>query len=113
MYKRQLLGLFWPEKERTVAQQTLRTLLHGLRRELGGHLLEEGHALRLSPAVSVDTRDFEAGLAAGPQALADAIALYRGEFLAGFAVDGAPAFEEWALVERERFRRLASGGVSA
>lgn len=107
-----LLGLFWPEKERTVAQQTLRTLLHGLRRELGGHLLEEGHALRLSPAVSVDTRDFEAGLAAGPQALADAIALYRGEFLAGFAVDGAPAFEEWALVERERFRRLAVRGLT-
>ena len=107
-----LLGLLWPEKERAVAQQTLRTLLHGLRRELNGHLIEEGQALRLSSDVAVDVRAFEAGLVAGPEALAAALQLYRGDFLSGFTLDGAPGFEEWILVERERYRRLAVRGLT-
>ena len=107
-----LLGLLWPEKERAVAQQTLRTLLHGLRRDLNGQLIEEGHALRLSSDVAVDVRTFEAGLAAGPESLAAALQLYRGDFLSGFTLDGAPSFEEWILVERERYRRLAVRGLT-
>lgn len=107
-----LLGLLWPEKERAVAQQTLRTLLHGLRRDLNGHLVEEGQALRLSSDVAVDVRAFEAGLAAGSESLAATLQLYRGDFLSGFTLDGAPAFEEWILVERERYRRLAVRGLT-
>ncbi len=107
-----LLGLIWPEKERAVAQQTLRTLLHGLRRDLNGQLIEEGHALRLSSDVAVDARAFEAGLAGEPESLAGALQLYRGDFLAGFTLDGAPAFEEWILIERERYRRLAVRGLT-
>jgi hypothetical protein len=36
-----------------------------------------------------------------------ATALYRGDFLDGFYLDGSPAFEQWALLERERLRNLA------
>jgi len=107
-----LLGLFWPEKERAVAQQNLRTLLHGLRRELGTCLIDEGHALQLSPEVWVDVHAFEDALTAGPDRLAAALPLYRGAFLEGFAVTGAPAFEQWVLVERERLRRLAVRGFT-
>ena len=38
-----------------------------------------------------------------------ATALYHGDFLGGFYLDGSPAFEQWALLERERLRTLAIG----
>ena len=41
------------------------------------------------------------------QGLQEAIALYRGEFLAGFFVEGVQAFQEWCSVARERFQRQA------
>jgi len=34
------------------------------------------------------------------------VAGYRGDFLLGFSVPDAPAFDEWALLERERLRLL-------
>ena len=33
------------------------------------------------------------------------MALYRGDFLAGFFLDDSPAFEEWLLLKREWLRR--------
>lgn len=39
--------------------------------------------------------------------LAAAVALYTGEFLAGFALGDAPAFEEWLFLQRERLHLLA------
>ncbi len=36
-----------------------------------------------------------------------AAALYRGDFLSGFWLRGSQVFDEWALVQRERLRRLA------
>ena len=41
-----------------------------------------------------------------PQALAQAITLYRGDLLDGLGVRD-PAFEEWLLLERQRLRDLA------
>jgi DNA-binding SARP family transcriptional activator len=35
------------------------------------------------------------------------VALYRGHFLEEFSLSGSTAFEEWTLVNRERYRRLA------
>ena len=37
----------------------------------------------------------------------EAAALYTGDFLAGFFVRDAPAFEEWMLAQRARYRELA------
>ncbi len=39
--------------------------------------------------------------------LAAAVAFYTGEFLAGFALGDAPAFEEWLFLQRERLHLLA------
>jgi predicted ATPase len=36
-----------------------------------------------------------------------ATALYRGDFLEGFYLEGSPTFDQWALLERERLRVLA------
>ena len=39
--------------------------------------------------------------------LKQATTLYQGDFLDGFYLDNSPAFEQWALLERERLRTLA------
>ncbi len=104
-----LLSLFWPDAERAAGQQTLRTTLHGLRQALGESLRAEDDTLALDAAVVVDARHFTASLktAGDAAALSAALELYRGEFLAGFSLPDAPAFDDWAAAERERYRRLA------
>lgn len=42
-----------------------------------------------------------------PDRLEAAAALYRGDLLGGFAIRNAPAFEDWAEVERQRLREAA------
>ena len=39
-----------------------------------------------------------------PATLADAVELYRGDLLDGLDLRGAPLFDEWLLVERERWQ---------
>ena len=115
----QLLGLFWPDLERPAAQQTLRTTLHGLRQALGAALSADDGSLALAPEVEVDSRLFEASLAPNPSAplaapaLAAALERYQGDFLEGFSLPDAAAFEDWVNAERERLRRLAIRGLAA
>lgn len=113
----QALALFWPDTPRPAAQQTLRSMLHDLRRQLGPQsLLIEDDRLGLAPGAQVDAEQFRAGLAA-PQpdaaALGAALALYRGDFLDGFTLPDAPAFDDWAVREREAWRALAIRGWAA
>jgi DNA-binding SARP family transcriptional activator/Tfp pilus assembly protein PilF len=109
-----LLALLWPDHDRAAAQQILRTSLHGLRKALGAALLADDDTLALAPDVEVDVRRFEAELApsASLETLTGALALYRDDFLADFSVPDAEAFEEWADAERERYRQLATRGLT-
>ena len=117
----QLLGLFWPDLDRPAAQQTLRTTLHGLRQALGAAISADDGALALAPEVEVDSRVFETSLAASlaaprapaSRALAAALDHYQGDFLDGFSLPDAAAFEDWVAAERERLRRLAVRGLAA
>ncbi|HET9223268.1 MAG TPA: BTAD domain-containing putative transcriptional regulator [Roseiflexaceae bacterium] len=114
--RERLLALFWPDHERAAAQQILRTNLHGLRKSLGAWLLAEDDALALAPGTDVDARRFATRLAApagGTAELAEALALYRGDFLADFSLADVPAFDDWAAAERERYRRMAARGWAA
>lgn len=116
LLRQQLLSMFWADLPRTTAQQTLRTSLHGLRRALGDALEIQGDRVALSPSVWVDAREFEKSLNTYPQDPADlsqALELYRGEFLEGFTLAGAQSFEDWLVVSREHYRRLAVRGWSA
>ena len=116
----QLLALFWPDLPRPAGQQTLRTTLHGLRQALGDGVVIDGEHILLAEWVQVDVHRFASGLAPsardveGMQAVLD---LYQGDFLEGFSLEtnqGAPqAFDDWVIVERERYRRLAIRGLSA
>lgn len=108
----QLLTLFWPDLDRAAAQQTLRTTLHGLRKALGAALVSDEDTLSFSTDTAIDVRHFESALqAARPtsnlQLLTTTLQLYRDDFLAGFTLPDAPAFDDWAAIEREHYRRLA------
>ncbi|MGD8624776.1 MAG: BTAD domain-containing putative transcriptional regulator, partial [Anaerolineae bacterium] len=108
-----LAGLLWGEMPEANAQNNLRKALSNLRRLVGPHLAitRQAVAFERDSAYWLDVEAFEslAGGAAQPasQRLAEAVALYRGDFLDGFYVRQAPAFEEWVLAQRARLRELA------
>ncbi|MBS1966918.1 MAG: transcriptional regulator, partial [Chloroflexi bacterium SZAS-1] len=114
----QILALLWPDHDRTAAQQLLRTTLYGLRKELGPALHVTDTTLALAPDTAIDLRRFERGLAALSEAddsiepLAATLALYRGEFLAGFSLPDAEGFERWVAALRERTSQLAQHGYT-
>ncbi len=111
--RERLLALFWPDAPRSSAQQVLRTLLHGLRRDLGAALAADDQSIALAPDTWVDAREFEAALAqpaAEDAVFQAALELYQGEFLEGFSLPDSPDFESWMTVERERYRRLVQRG---
>ncbi len=104
-----LADLLWGESGEEQARTSLRQALSGLRKCLDGDLLlVDGATVALSPsAFTCDVRDYSAALAEGSTvALERAAALYRGDLLEGFQA-GAPAFDEWLSVERERWRQQA------
>ncbi len=113
----QILTLFWPDTERSSAQQTLRTMLHDIRNRLGrDNILVEKDRLSLSPEVRVDAREFAAGLKANFSelySLADTVSLYRADFMDGFTLSDSPEFDEWVESERRNYQSLAIGGYSA
>ncbi|MBE7554199.1 MAG: AAA family ATPase [Anaerolineales bacterium] len=110
----QLLAFFWPDHERPTAQQNLRATLYGLRKILGSLLLVDEDTLALSANTWIDCRNFEAQLSipnADLDPLKATLDLYRGDFLSGFTLPDLPEFDDWSMVERERYRRLAVAGL--
>jgi DNA-binding SARP family transcriptional activator/predicted ATPase len=118
-----LAGLLWGEIPDVAAKANLRKILSALR-QIAAPNLEIGRqavAFDIQSTHWLDTGIFEAklqGLAASVNVggslaendvhrIEEAVALYGGDFLEGFYVRSAPAFEEWALAERERLRQMA------
>src|SRR5262245_23914432 len=107
-----LASLLWGNTIETTARTSLRQTLYALRKSLRDAdpqpLIVDGETVALnSSAVTVDVHEFELLAAqATPSALADAAALYEGEFLDGLAVLEQP-FEDWLLGHRERLREVA------
>lgn len=107
-----LAALLWGDTPDGQARHSLRQALAALRQSLAQSartlLLDEGDAVAISPAaVEVDVIRFERLVADGTsEALEQAMQLYRGDLLEGFAVS-EPPFEEWLVTERARLRELA------
>lgn len=105
-----LLALFWPGLDEDHARGALRQALHSLRTALGeGVVLTRGESeIGIADSrIQQDAQRLEAALLAGKPA--EALALYRGDFLEGvFVADASPELEEWIAGERERLRRLAA-----
>jgi DNA-binding SARP family transcriptional activator/predicted ATPase len=112
-----LAALLWGELADADAKNNLRQTLSNLRRLLDPCLLITRDTVALNPEASItlDVTAFEQRLHAGgglPEetraaSLQEAVALYQGDFLAGFVVRDAPEFEDWMLAQRSRFRELA------
>ncbi len=110
-----LAGLLWGEMAEADARNNLRQALSNLRKLVGPHLVitRTTAAFPGDAPYFLDVEQFERHLGGSETAqdpaapLQAAVSLYRGDFLAGFYLHDAPAFEEWMLIQRERYRSLA------
>ena len=122
-----LAALLWPAQPDKQARHNLRQALSNLRQVLQDHdddrafLLIDRHEVWLNPQanVQVDVAHLAALSAACTnhrhrqpdtclpclQRLAEMVALYQGDFLAGFSLADSAPFEEWALLKREWLHR--------
>jgi len=106
-----LAALLWPESANALA--LLRDVLSNLRSVLGDRDTETpiiqtpGDTLQLDrTALWLDVAAFSdlAINASSEETLAQAAALYRGDFLEGFSLASSPEFEVWSLLHREILR---------
>jgi DNA-binding SARP family transcriptional activator len=100
-----LVGLLWGDRPETAARHSLREAVHALRRAAGDRCVETvGEQVRLADGlVELDVERFETLAGAGDWAAAAELAL--GEFLEGLSVPGAPEFEDWLMLERQKLRQ--------
>ena len=114
--REQLAELLWDDRELEQALANLRSLLSTLRRSLKPWLRVDRQTVAFNHDTDyrLDVNAFTALLAQSRRgdeinydALAEAAALFRGNFLEGFHVREARGFEEWALLEREHLQRQA------
>ncbi len=105
-----LIGLLWAEKPESSARHSLREAIRVLRRAVGEDQLTTEHdqVLLDGDAVQLDTERFAALEQEG--AWHEAAELVAGDFLEGFSVPDASAFEDWLGAERLKWRRR---GVTA
>jgi DNA-binding SARP family transcriptional activator/tetratricopeptide (TPR) repeat protein len=113
-----LADLLWDDRSQKQALANLRVVLSSLRKELGDYvdITRDTAGVRPEVAIWLDVAQLEATLqqrlsAASVPEYEAAVALYRGEFLAGFFLQEASRFEEWQVRERERLHRLVLDGL--
>src|SRR5262245_38172500 len=130
-----LATLLWGDMPEVEARTNLRTVLANLRKLLEPYLeiSRETVCFNRRSFYWLDVELFQAALSAAGlsektpelpefsespetskiylQPLRQALELYRGDFLEGFSVREALAFEEWMLIQRERLRQLAMQGL--
>ena len=109
-----LCELLWPDRDPEHARAALRRTLSTLRTTIGEEWIDveaDGVALRGGDELAVDVRRFRALAAEGAAAaeLTEAVELFRGELLEGFALRDSPEFDAWQTNEaRALERELAS-----
>ncbi|HEY7350401.1 MAG TPA: AAA family ATPase [Ktedonobacterales bacterium] len=123
-----LAALLWPDYDQTHARAALRRTLSTLNKALAGEWLNlEREQLNLHPGPDLwlDVEVFSHYLAAcrthghpsskvcpaciGP--LAEAVSLYRDDFLAGFSLRDSPDFDDWQFFQAESLRRDLAGAL--
>jgi DNA-binding SARP family transcriptional activator len=127
-----LATLLWPESGQSQARAALRRVLATLTSALPGDWWQtdrETLYLRCAPVapdgVWLDVGQFQALLSACRghghseadvcatclPLLAEAAALYRGDFLAGFSLRDSPDFDDWQLMQAEMLHRDLAGAL--
>ncbi|MDT8382389.1 MAG: BTAD domain-containing putative transcriptional regulator [Brevefilum sp.] len=119
--RRKLGSLLWPEVPETTALSNLRYALSNLRKVLGDRTAQPPYLLITPQTVQynprchyhLDAAEFEAQSELSRQnpldfvSLMNAADLYRGRFMEGFSIPDSIPFEEWMVLKRERFNRMA------
>ncbi|MCA9943994.1 MAG: AAA family ATPase [Anaerolineales bacterium] len=109
-----LAALFWSEHPKGKALANLRRALANLRQviddENGRFLRITRQSLQFNPnsKATIDLRQFYSLLAGSEPTLAhmeEAVKMANGRFLDGFSINDSIAFEEWALLQREKYQR--------
>lgn len=124
-----LASLLWDARDQTQAAGNLRVALSSIRDELGELVLSNRQIVEINPTaeVWVDANVLEERLSfltkrtssqkslspAEVLGLEQGLALYQGEFLAGFSPRDADLFDGWVRQERERFQILVQEGLDA
>jgi DNA-binding SARP family transcriptional activator len=124
----ELAALLWPDLDQAHARGSLRRVLWSLTTDLPGPwwtIERETIGLLAGPELDLDLTRFR-GLLAEVRAhphlaviacpdcrvrLAEAVALNRGDFLAGFTLRGCPGFDEWQLVQTESLRSALAAAL--
>ena len=106
-----LARLFWPRSPEERARHSLRQALSELKHALGEDLEVGASTVSLSGRVVHDVATFEAAVAVGDPARAEA--LWRGEFLPGAEELGGEEWLAWLAAERSRLRALLAQMGSA
>jgi DNA-binding SARP family transcriptional activator/pimeloyl-ACP methyl ester carboxylesterase len=97
--------LLWPETSRETGLARMRRLLHRVELALGQPIFETDRtSVRWSSEVELklDTHLFESACDRGD--FEKACEIYRADFLAGFALDDCPEFDDWVFFRREALR---------
>ena len=105
-----LVGLLWSDKAEAAARHSLNEALRVIRRSAGEGALETRvDQVLLSPeAVQLDVDEFEQAMSDGDADRAGRLML--GEFMEGFAIPEASAFEDWLASERRHW--AGRGGLA-
>ena len=106
----EISGLLWPEKSEVSARKNLRNAIYEAKKLLGNDVFisPRNAVLQWNPTahIYVDVHQFQRN----PKQYMD---VYKGEFLQGFYVKDADAYEEWYLGERSRLKSLYMNAVYA
>ena len=109
--RERLVDLFWRRLPPGRGRANLSWTLHKLSSLLPGCLEARRDSVCYCRADGC-WLDLDAFTACLPNAMAQAAALYRGDFMQGLVVDGCPDVELWLVGERERVpRRIERGNV--
>jgi len=105
-----LCELLWPGRDPEHARGALRRTLSTLRKSVGDEwIVTEGDSVLLphEDGLALDVSAFRAraGRDASPEALGEAVALFRGGLLEGFSLRDSPEFDHWQAEEAQLLRR--------
>jgi len=120
--RKKVAGAFWSDKTDQAASYRLRHTLWELRRLIGNRFIasDQSHCwIEFDQDVRVDALEFRRscqtlGVGRGPYTphaehapqLSTLVEWYRGDLLDGLSAPDAPLYDEWLLVEREKFNLL-------
>jgi len=100
-----LATLLWPEYDGEHARAAFRRTLSALNKALGGEglLIDRSSVALDRSAALVDVAEFRRLIAESH--LEEAVALYRGDFLAGFGLKDSIEFDDWQFFELDGLKR--------